>query len=209
MPTDSESSTDPSSPSSPDASPPAPDDAQAAEPSTPNLELFACPHCDREVDLANLVASPPSPFITCPHCGGQFSLPSDESQEDAAAADQEAKEEELSALRIRQLSRQRRALIRTRSYMLIAYFGCLAICAQLIYMTIQEYRHIRHGIDIKMIGYICFALAATIPATFFLRRSQAIAKELQKPLLEEPPQPPDLSSLQDGSQHWKNLDKMQ
>ncbi len=172
-------------------------------------DRYECPHCSQEVAGA---PEPLSPFWICPHCGMQFAVvvqpaATDDPAELEARQRQQAGEDELSELRIKQLSRHRRAMIRSRSHVLVGFLVCLAACAKLIQMGVRELYRV-HRINFRSVGMLVFAAAAIIPAMYFLRRTRQFSSDLKKPLLQDPPTPPDFSTLQDGSQHSKNLENM-
>ena len=115
----------------------------------------------------------------------------------------------IDAARVRQLSAMRRATHRGRSYCLIAVCICAVAVAQLALLT---FRHVRAaGWQLRPFGYVCAAAAAGMAGLFFVRRAAEMTRELRRrpAALDDPPQPPDFSTLSDGSQSWKNLEKMQ
>src|SRR5689334_19439156 len=83
----------------------------------PPVEVFTCPHCQREVAVD---AAEPHPFIVCPYCGGEFAIPqaaeADEETE-ARRRDDEARQAELDGMKIKQIAAGRRAAIRARTYL--------------------------------------------------------------------------------------------
>lgn len=174
---------------------------------TPNPDpepiLYACPHCGQDVSAP---PQPDAPFITCPHCFTEFVIPSqiapeDEPQEEASESD----DDDLSGLRIRAVTKLRRAAIRNRSYLIILTSICLVGIVQL---GINIFRHLRHGDwGRKPLGYALFIILLVILAVHFVRRALAYHWEIRQSALTEPDAAPDFSSLSDGSQHWKNLEK--
>ncbi len=116
------------------------------------------------------------------------------------------KEDELSALRIRQLSALRRGAYRTRSYWIIAACALFVVSIKLVAMTI---RHVRHfGWQPRPIGYLIAMAAALIAAGHFVARIIELNHEVSQSALTEPDEEPDFSTLSDGSQQWKNLEQM-
>ena len=114
----------------------------------------------------------------------------------------------IDAVRVRQLSALRRGAYRTRSYCFVALGLCAVAAAQLVLFAV---RHVRAaGWQLRPVGYVCGALAATMAGAFFFRRAAELNRELrQRPAaLAEPQTPPDFSTLSDGSQSWKNLEQM-
>jgi hypothetical protein len=176
----------------------------------PTPPRYECPHCGQEVEGE---PQPLSPFCVCSHCGMQFAVavelpPTDDPAEQDARDRKHACEDELSELRIKQLSRHRRAIIRGRSHLLVGFVIFAGACAKLIQMGVKEILRSQH-LNLRAVGLLLFATAAVIPANYFLRRARQITRDLKKPMLQDPPTPPDFSTLQDGSQHSKNLENMQ
>ena len=58
------------------------------------------------------------------------------------------------------------------------------------------------------IGYATGAIAGLFFAWRLGGRAIALTRELQQPLQNDPLQPPDFSTLNDGSQHVKHLEEM-
>jgi hypothetical protein len=113
----------------------------------------------------------------------------------------------LDAMRVRQLSAVRRGAYRTRSYCVIGLGACAVAAVQLVVMA---FRHVREaGWEWRPAGYLCGVAAAMMAAAFLSRQVADLTRELRRPALTEPEAPPDLSTLSDGSQHWKNLEDMQ
>lgn len=112
----------------------------------------------------------------------------------------------MSAVRVRQLSAERRGAYRLRSYCVIGLGLCLVLGVQLAAMTITGAR--AAGFGPRQIGYACGAAAAGMAASYLARRALDLTRELRKPAQDAPAAPPDFSTLSDGSQHWKNLEEM-
>lgn len=184
------------------------DDSEGIAPES-TQPAYQCPEC------SEWVAAPAEsnlPVLECPACHAQFfvsqpdeSAELDEDEAEAARA-RSAKEDELNAVKIRQLSALRRGAYRSRSYCIIAS-GALVVCAiKLVAMTIRHVRYI--GWQARPIGYLLAAVAAGIAAGHFVARIAELNRELRQSALSEPESPPDFSTLSDGSQQWKNLEQM-
>jgi hypothetical protein len=154
---------------------------------------FICPHCQQSVDIAPHSGQQ---FVYCPHCNAEFSLPHEQVLDERAA--------ELDGLRIRQLSTLRRAAYRSRSYAIIAAGACAVVAAQLVLLTIRHVRTL--GWSAQAIGYVLLVPVAAWGAWYFLGRAMALHRETRRTLLTNPTQPPDFSTLSDGSQQVKNLE---
>jgi hypothetical protein len=135
----------------------------------------------------------------------EFAL-SDEKEAPADEPEQVDREEELSNLRIRQIAALRRGAYRSRSYCIVGVVALVVAAVKLITMTV---RHVRYaGWQLRPAGYLCAAAAALMGAGFFAARALELTREVAKPLLVDPPEPPDFSTLSDGSQHAKHLEEM-
>jgi predicted RNA-binding Zn-ribbon protein involved in translation (DUF1610 family) len=158
---------------------------------------YTCPHCGETV-VVDAVAVDQT--WSCPACGGEFSLsthvtePKPEPEPDRA--------DELDGLRIHQITAQRRADIRVRSYLFTAAIGCVAAAAQCVFWVWRA-----GGWTRSRVAFVLAAVAFLCGAGWLARKVAAISRELAKPLLDEPPSPPDFSQLQDGSQMARDLDQ--
>lgn len=81
---------------------------------------------------------------------------------------------------------------------------CLVGSVQLLWQAILWVH--RHYPWTQAAGYILFAIAGIMVAIFFLRRANKLSREINEPLLTDPGTAPDFSTLNDGSQQWKNLE---
>lgn len=170
-------------------------------------QVYACPQCGTEIPAP---ADASVNLLTCPQCANQFFIGSEDEADEQARAAAEAEntkshEEELSGLKIRQLSRKKRAAIRTRSYFLIGGFACIVAAAELIYLLIKRIQHQMPGWE-QPVGFVAFALALLLISPWFFRRAAAWKAESERSSLEEPADAPDFSTLSDGSQQVKNLE---
>jgi len=115
-----------------------------------------------------------------------------------------SRDEEIDAARIRRLATERRSINRTASYFIVAAGVCVVAIGQLTWMTIQHVRAI--GWTPRPIGYLLFIVLAFWGAWYFGSRAAALHREAKASVLPEPTTPPDFSTLDDGSKHWKNLE---
>jgi cbb3-type cytochrome oxidase subunit 3 len=128
----------------------------------------------------------------------------DDTQPDDERARREA---ELDLLKIRQLAALKRSAVRSHSYMLVLVAGCVVGALQLIWMA-GRFVVQQGGIDPRHGTYVLFAMLLLVCAWLFHKRGRRLGEESRRSLLQEPDKPPDLDALSDGSQHWKNLDRM-
>lgn len=112
---------------------------------------------------------------------------------------------ELSELRIRQIATLRRALYRSRSHAIVIMIALVVVAVQLAWMT---YASLRRG-SVKTGAALSVAcVACLVGALHFYRRAVALHEEAKRTLLAEPSDPPDFSTLGDGSQRWKDLEEL-
>lgn len=166
-----------------------------------------CPYCQREISVAVRIGQMPR----CPECGQVFAL-ADEPEDQATRA---ARDAELSSLHILQLARQRRSLIRSRSYVLILTFACLATAAQLSISILRlatdsshweaPYRTRSTMLSILMAAWLVVCL---VLGRWFWRKASRLKAQVFHSDLVEPSTPPDYSQLSDGSQHVQALEQM-
>jgi uncharacterized Zn finger protein (UPF0148 family) len=171
----------------------------------------ACPHCGQGV--AFTPTDTPQTLI-CPYCQAEFVVPAidgatEVAEPDDAADDDRAEvtDDMISAIRVRQLSAERRATYRAGSYCVIAAGVCAVTIAQLAWMIIQHIRT-RGGWGIQCTGYLLFIALAAYGLVFFLLRARQFHREAKHSSLVEPVQPPDFSTLDDGSKRVTNLEEV-
>jgi hypothetical protein len=115
--------------------------------------------------------------------------------------------EQLDAARIHRLTTLRRATIRSRSWYLIGTVVGFVAAAELVFKIVQNFRY-GYGSGLLTATFALCAIASGVIAVFFFRRCVELHREIQTPILHDPPTPPDFSTLSDGSQRWKNLEEM-
>jgi hypothetical protein len=190
---------------------------------SPPPEPIHCPHCGSATPAA-LTDKPQ--IAICPQCAQAFVVPALDGStpvvaqvgvapaessfaydDTAAAPGSSAREDDLDALRIRQIAAIKRTAYRTRSYFLIATVVCMVASARLLWIGYEGW-----SIPGQRKWAMLEILAATVLFVLARRafaRSVYYKRESEKSALEEPDRPPDLSKLSDGSQRWKNLDNIE
>ncbi len=194
-----------------------PTDADAAVDRPP---WYQCPECGLDLD-ANSIGD--WTLIECLVCHAQFipsagltgeqeALEAEDTGERERLAAIAAREEELSGLRIRQLSALRRGAYRSRSYSIIAAVALGVACFKLLTIAVRHVRstgwHSRPVGHLIAVGYAIAIGAGLMAIRFLWRRIVEFTRELNRPTLIDPGVPPDFSTLSDGSQQWKNLEQM-
>jgi hypothetical protein len=114
------------------------------------------------------------------------------------------RDDELDALRIRQVAMLRRATYRARSYAIIAAVACGVAAIEAVFVAIRDVRAI--GWSIWPVVYAIVAIAALYGGRFFLRGAIRLHDEVKRAVLPKPSAEPDFSTLNDGSQIAKNLE---
>lgn len=168
---------------------------------------YLCPNCGQSIETSGTSTE----VVVCPHCGQAVSLASDqafvseETADDQPAPLDEPEEGDLSGQKIKQISALRRGAYRTRSWLMIGAISCAVAAAQLIYLAIQARRS---GQRLTALGEVLTAVFSLFLCVYFSRRAVEAHREIQQSRLQDPTTPPDLSTLSDGSQRWKNLQAM-
>ena len=142
----------------------------------------------------------------CPHCGQIVVINDDDADAEQDQSQQEQPSDELESLKIHQIVRVRRALIRTRTYYLAAGVTALAGAVQVLYMLWRDWRALGWSPRIQM--YVGLIPILLIVAWTMYRRMQVFSELINKPLQEDPTTPPNFDHLSDGSQHLRNLDDL-
>jgi hypothetical protein len=177
----------------------------AVDPREPHayFDAYACPDCDY-----GLVSVADDPYLLhCRTCDKYFEVPGEhraEETDDRAAAD--AREDELSGLRIRQLAAARRASYRARSHCVVGALVCVVAVVQLTWNGVRAIR--TTGFGLRAIAYLLVAVVAAWGATYFFRKAMELDREAKRTELPPAAGEPDFTPLSDGSQQWKNLDEV-
>jgi DNA-directed RNA polymerase subunit RPC12/RpoP len=159
--------------------------------SEPPVE-YSCPYCHAIVQIAAEDAE----HVHCPHCGEAFILP-----QEAPVADTDA---ELDAQRIQKFAAVRRAAYRSRSYCVIGVGGCVVGAIDLVYHGVRVWGLGR----IRASAYIIVAIGLLWGAKHFAVLAAQHHREAKRSALPPPTAPPDFSTLGDGSQIVRDLERM-
>ncbi|HEX4796421.1 MAG TPA: hypothetical protein VH370_21710 [Humisphaera sp.] len=174
----------------------------------PSDAPYICPHCGVNIPRSE------GPMLQCAAC--QELLVTQENsleQESHPAAPRvgPTAEDELSHLRILQISTLRRTAARARSYCIIGAGVFLITAIELGLRVAGELRTnpdplktLHNEIALQSL----VAIAAIWGLWYFTRRIIALTRELSQTMLDEPNTPPDFSTLSDGSQPIRDLENM-
>lgn len=126
---------------------------------------------------------------------------SDESPQPDPRAD------ELDGNKIRQISLIRRTAYRARSYALIGGFACIVLSAQLIYLIITQLQ--TGGFNRYALAYALMIPLLLLGSLRCFQLAKRFLGEAQRTDQPPPSATPDFSSLGDGSQRWKDLERVE
>jgi DNA-directed RNA polymerase subunit RPC12/RpoP len=179
---------------------PSPDQFPDAEPAA-----YTCPQCGEAVAADDEMVTN---LLQCPNCGEQFFRPSsDPSGADEPTDEGEAnREDELDGQRIARRSSLKRALYRSRSYATVFAVGFGLLLGHTLWLLAAEVRS--HGVTRWGVLYLLFAIACGWISRLAFRRTVALNAEARQMTVPEPDEPPDFSTLRDGSQTARRLDDM-
>ena len=133
-------------------------------PESPDQPVYTCPSCGQL-----LTVEPTEETVQCPHCGGQF-IP-------APPEVPQPQDDELSERRIRNIANLRRAVYRTRSWLIIAAGLCLVAAVKLLQIAVVAF-----GGKLFRAGIVdCLLLIAAVILTFMLwGKIREISREIRK-----------------------------
>jgi uncharacterized membrane protein YcjF (UPF0283 family) len=135
--------------------------------------------------------APQAPFVIADDPGASVDLPPDD---------------ELSGQRIAQISKLRRAAYRSRSHAIIGLVCCIVMIGQLVWVAVQNWQagdYVFAAISAVMgVALVWLAVWCTRLAVRLHRQATAPTSTIQRGF------EPDFSPLSDGSQRWKNLEKI-
>jgi hypothetical protein len=166
---------------------------------------FACPQCGAALDVT---PTDVPQEIACPHCATLTVIPAVAGgvAPPDASAPVDDREDELSGVRIRQLSAARRAAYRSRSHCVVGALACVVAVVQLTWNGIRSL--LASGFGARPIAYLLVAGIAVWGAVFFFRKAMELDREAKRSDLPAATTEPDFTPLSDGSQQWKNLDEV-
>ena len=169
--------------------------------SEPADELtYPCPACG-----APTTPTPDRPnLLVCAACQNESFVPEPEPPPQDEPEPDDLRADEMDPTRVRRLATERRSMNRTASYFIVATGVCVVAIGQLVWMTVQHLRAV--GWTPRPIGYLLFIVLALWAGWYVGNRAAALRREAKMSALPEPTTPPDFSTLDDGSKHWKNLE---
>lgn len=164
-----------------------------------NESPILCSGCGREIPADSTGQIP----ALCAHCGAMRII--DDVEEPAAEASA-PNEAELEERRIRQIVRSRRAAVRMRGWYIVGMLACVILAAQQLGWFVTAV--VRDARGAQQVARIPLALVLLAGAVSLRKRVRRLTAELRRHGLSEPTTPPDFTSLSDGSQQVRNLEKL-
>jgi hypothetical protein len=146
----------------------------------------------------DVTSQPQAEEVLCPHCGQVVLVPAEPSPAEKERGD-------LDGLRIRQVYQLRRSLYRTRRYWLVGTGVCVVAAGQIMWHVFTSPTGV---LGMSKARATVLAVLFLIVGVVFFMKSRRLTEAAGRSALGEPELSPDLSSLSDGSQHWKNLEAM-
>lgn len=114
-------------------------------------------------------------------------------------------EQELDALRIRQVARGRQAAMRFSSYFLVGAGATAVAALDLLWRTIRQLKEHTPAIAL----YLPAAGALAWLSSRLFAKANRLSQEAQARTAPEPTSPPDFSTLSDGSHIVRNLERLE
>jgi hypothetical protein len=113
----------------------------------------------------------------------------------------ETPRDDLDGRRIEQIAALRRGLYRTRSYCLIAMWGCFGAAVQGVWIIVRQ-----QGWGWLAAAMLISAILLIAVGIFFLRKSRQLAAAARQAApAAMPAATPDFTTLGDGTHIWKSL----
>jgi len=164
--------------------------------STPPEFAMPCPACGYHVPGQSALQT----LYKCPSCDSEFIVPLGQ-----PAPQRPDRADELSGLRIRNVSVLRRATYRTRSHFII---GAAASFMAVVEMALLLVRSIRYRIWYSGFAAACVGVALAILCWHCIKRAMDLTRELRDSKLQLPDEPQDFSNLSDGSHRVRDLENL-
>lgn len=159
-----------------------------------------CANCSAEIAVAADGRWPQQ----CPACG-ELVVVNDE-DETESAQEQHPADGEIEEAKIRRIVRDRRALVRTRTYYIVVLTACLVLAVQVAIRCVVA---MRAGDSAALaMGWGAGVLLLLWIGVMMPARIRELSTRINMSDLGQPETPPDFSGLSDGSQHARNLDEL-
>lgn len=164
------------------------------------MQTVICPNCDAplEAELQTQAVQ-----TDCPVCGRLILIPAIDGS--THLPNNDAPDDQLSERRIRQIAAARKAVYRSRSYLLIGSAFCLVAGMQLLWFAVLNFAAQR------LIGGALLAVGGAgllAASVYFLITARQLKREAETTALPLSPTSPDLSKLGDGTQQVRNLEDL-
>ena len=201
--------------------------------SAESTSSLSCPNCGGALEATP--ADQPQ-VVTCPWCEKPFILPAADGStlavahsgaaprakdhrfiidDDLTPQQRRQMEEELDAYRVRTVTKLRRSAYRGRSFLLIGALVCIAGALQLVVNAFYIFHRSAGSIRVERrefgtwpAGFLMLSMILLAIAYRFFLRAAELKRESERSALAEPPTPPDLSHLGDGSDRAERLENI-
>ena len=177
----------------------------SVEEGTFEFERFACPGCGEDVDVP---AESAGKLVRCPYCSADFFASAEQAHLDIVDdSEPEPSAEEIEATfdskRIKNITKLRMSDVRARSWWLVGlFFGVFTVLA-VIWNSVLDVR--LHHWDIWSTLRLLLIPPGVWLGLHSKRQVKKFQTEIDKPMLTDPATPPDFSTLDNGSERWRDL----
>jgi DNA-directed RNA polymerase subunit RPC12/RpoP len=174
-----------------------------------NPTRFRCPSCEEEVEVSPESAGQ---LVRCPYCNAEFFASHEQSHlpvvdDTPLAVTEPDRESAFDKLRIENYTALRMGAIRARSWWLIGLCLSGVVVLDMLGKSVIYVWVFHHwGIDPTL--RIIAAAASAVFARHAYHRAAEFKREIDHSAIPEPAAPPDFSTLQNGSEQWKNLENI-
>lgn len=173
---------------------------------TKGPDPISCPNCASQFIPADQALQ------QCPTCQRQFFIPiPDETSDDDETQvhlelEQRFREaqDRLNQKHIRIVQLEKRALYRKRTWMLVLAMGMFGLAGQVVWRGVEWFSiHPWYAL-----AYLIVASGLMVGSVRFFAQAGHYSRLAREVRLPEPTEPPDFSTLSDGSQIVENLNRM-
>ena len=170
---------------------------------------FRCPGCDEEVEVPAEVVGQ---LVRCPYCNADFFAAEGQTHlavvdDTPPATEDRGPPDELNAVRVRQLATLRLATLRARSWWLIGLLLSATTAIDLVGKAVVSVWHDRAwGVWPTLL--VLGGVVATALAIAAGRAARRLGQEAATSALPPPTEPPDFSTLGDGTDRWRRLEEI-
>jgi hypothetical protein len=168
-----------------------------------------CPGCEEEVDIAPEAAGR---LVRCPYCNTDFFASAEQSHEPVVddTSSEQLEQDRANAfdkMRIRNYMALRMSAVRVRSWWLIGFWTASLLMLDMA-GRIAMYLVYFHRWGWSPTINLLIATGEFLFARHCRKRAAELKKEIDHSSIPEPTTPPDFSTLNDGTDRWKDLENV-